>query len=296
MLRILVGSVVFSLLYWWVSFAFSRRWFWGIVLENDHYFQTYFCIAVVGVIMFAWDNLGRVHDFLERYWKVLLIVLLVSLFCFQIVRNYGDDWAKHGIRGVTGYTFSPVRGIQLHYFTSNVLHSVFNYEVIKLGLEFGYNAVGSLEFSTKVLGVVFLLLLILFGLVFYRKNMFAFLFLMFVGSHMIYFYGYQEATTLTFILLLLYFFTAYDYLNDNCSFWIPAFFMSVSLLGHLSNGWLLPSLVFLFFVKNRERWSWKFVFGVLAFVIPVILAFYSPYVELHEQGLVLSDLSSGVSF
>ncbi len=174
----------------------------------------------------------------------------------------------------------PVRGAVVSHdeMLELFLHSRFWYHT----RAFGWTVEYSYQFLSALAGAIFVVLLLTFGWVALHEKRWIVLVLG-VGSagFMQLFFGDVENYTLVSVLILLYLFTGYLYLEDRVSLLVPSCVLAVAITFHLLAGFLLPSLAYLYLVALRRRQ----VLPVAAAAVTLIAIPAAVVVYLHYRGL-----------
>lgn len=72
------------------------------------------------------------------------------------------------------------------------------------------------------------------------------------GAYMQLFFGEVENYTITAMLVMLYFLAADRFLKKEIRLWWPAMALAVAMCFHLLTGWILPSLLYLFWIQWKR--------------------------------------------
>lgn len=246
----------------------------------------------------------------NRYFILLLLLISILLFNLQITVFYGDNWAGHMARVITGVcrgegVYRDWYLYHLKYYGSNILSAYLNYAAAKIGSYFNQNTFFSLAKLSNLSGVLFIFISGLFVRKYYRNNQLSVFALLFLTPSIILFLGYIEAITTGMIFSLLYFYFAYRYLQLKQGIFWPALFLSMAMLSHMSQSWLIPSLVYLIQVGNVSKNGWSIrinknliknaLISTIALALPFIFAY--SYIQLdlklHDMPFSVFDLGFG---
>ncbi len=130
------------------------------------------------------------------------------------------------------------------------LHA-FLFKILKLNVSHIYALLSCLA------GVVFVYLILLLadrmgesG----EEKFFVFSVLVTMGANQL-FFGYVESYTLMYVAVVAFFLFSWLYLQKRCGLWLPTFMFLLAVCLHLAGLTLLPSLIYLSFVKMRKNKS-----------------------------------------
>ena len=223
-----------------------------------------------------------VGRFGSAWFRVAASLLLVAVF-FALRNNFvnydGRMFAEKFARDI------PLRGAHVTHdeMWELYLHSRFWFHTNRL---FGWSAELSYQVLSSAAGGVFVLVLMYYcSLVFRRRPLLAFV-LCVSGGYMQLFFGDVENYTLTTTWMMAYFLASALYLRGRLSLVIPSILLAVALTFHLLAGFLLPSLLVLFAVARRrgERRPIAAATGVFCAIVGLTLLFF------HLHGLPIGDL------
>jgi len=151
---------------------------------------------------------------------------------------------------------------------------------------FDCSVVLSYQLLSSVAGGLFIYLLIRYSKLLLPNRALGFFLIVISGGYMQLFFGDVENYTLTATLILAYFFASYLYLEKQNSLILPSAVLASAMTFHLLAGFLLPSLLYLFFLEFRDRRYANIVFAIILFVSIVggTLVFF------HFHGLPIRNL------
>lgn len=106
------------------------------------------------------------------------------------------------------------------------------------------------------------------------------------GGYMQLFFGDIENYTLTATIIFSYFYSSYRYIKNEHPIIFPSSILAIAMTFHLLSGFLLPSLMFLYFLEFKKRQFKDIFFGVSSFalIIGLTLLFF------HYHNLPIWDL------
>lgn len=151
---------------------------------------------------------------------------------------------------------------------------------------FGWSVNLSYQVLSSLAGGVFVFLLLTYSpRISARKPLYAFL-LCISGGFMQLFFGDVENYTLVSAWMMGYFLAAALFLEKKISVVIPAALLAIAMMFHLLAGFLIPSMLYLFFVawQRNEKRAVIYAAGIFAFIIALTLLIF------HLKGLPISDL------
>jgi hypothetical protein len=132
----------------------------------------------------------------------------------------------------------------------------------------------------------FIYLLLLFSKYSCHNNPLMFFFIVTSGGYMQLFFGDMENYTLTAVLIFAYLFASYKYLNRRASLLLPSSLLALAITFHLLSFFLLPSLVYLYFLALQKK-AFKDIY--LSFFVFIIIIVFT-LVFFHFNGLPIQNL------
>ncbi len=186
----------------------------------------------------------------------------------------------------------PVRGASVTHdeILELYVHSRFWHHTSRA---FGWSVEYSYQFLSSLAGGFFVVLLLVFSWAVLGEKRWIVLVLG-IGSagFMQLFFGDVENYTLVTLLMLVYFFAGYLYLEARCSLLVPSAVLAVAICFHLLAAFLLLSLAYLYGVALRRR-QWVGIAGaaVTLVAIPVAVVAY-----FHYHGLPLEVIRTTNAF
>ena len=151
----------------------------------------------------------------------------------------------------------------------------------------GWSVADCYRVTSALSGGVFLILIVLLaGRMAPASQRPLFLAVALSGGYMQLFFGDVENYSLVATVMLAYVLAAYLHLSRHARLWVPSFVLATAIGFHLLAGWLLPSLVFLFWRTAREG-KWRdLAWALVALVVPLACLL----IFLHFQGLPIQRL------
>jgi hypothetical protein len=246
--------------------SFNPQWhLWG--LDYVGYFPVWLrVILAAALIAFSFPSLATlVADRLEKAKAafpneliiyIVLSALFVAAFMLFSSKNHllGDGYVIQGTI-TQGNAFSPTE--PLDYLLHHLIFSL-------IGSEKG--AYLSYAITAYLSGAAFLLILFLY----LRKNT-GFVFALavaFTFANMQFFFGYVENYTLSLVLTILYFLSAWKDLNDKKVSPITVIALALAIGFHINNAIYLPSLGYLYLVKTESRQ--QAIIGAIVFSVMLV--------------------------
>jgi hypothetical protein len=138
-------------------------------------------------------------------------------------------------------------------------------------------------------GAMFIWLLLKFGRRLGRNESLVFVTGVLSGAYMQLFFGEVEDYTITAMLVMLYFLAADRFLKKEIRLWWPAMALAVGMCFHLLTGWMLPSLVYLFWVqwqRSHDTFDLKVSAALWAAIGITVLTYF------HLHGLRVTYIIS----
>ncbi|HLC56853.1 MAG TPA: hypothetical protein VJJ23_06455 [Candidatus Nanoarchaeia archaeon] len=245
---------------------------------------------------------SRIIDslFAKRNIKGYILVaftFFIIFFLFQIV-NYGLGDA--GILPKEAFTIPASR-----FFMSSPISSYSDYLFYKVTSPIaGWEPVKSTSFFVNIIGFFFIILLFLLSNLLGKDKIERFFVFMFIGSMgtIEFFFGWWEGTSRLAFTMFLYILVSIYYLKKNTKLIYPTIAMWLSFWSHLAAFWILPSLLYLYFVDSGIKklninnffkgvFNIKFIRFIAPFVILTILFFV--YIEFNlytSFGIHVTDI------
>ncbi len=267
-------------------FGVSQYWHLGLAWE----------VASVSVVLllalWAWSHPVAFDAFFvygpedstpTSWWKYLALSVL-SFLAFFLLRNHFIN--------LDGLAFTPkfihdipLRGSHVTHdeMWELYLHSRFWFLTDR---EFGWSVPFSYQVLSSLAGSVFVVMLVRMAARISGGQWRLLVLAMLSGGVMQLFFGDVENYTLTSVLIMGYLFSGWLMATGRISSLIPALVLPVAMTFHLLSGWLLPSLVFLFFLDWRRGNKRVVMLGMVGGLIIIggTLFFFAAH------GLPLSDL------
>jgi len=172
------------------------------------------------------------------------------------------------------------------------LHSRFWYHTNAL---FGWSVEYSYQIASVLAGGVFVFVLMRFVARLVPDHSWKMFAGVLSGGFMQLFFGDVENYTLVSVLILVYLYCGYLFLQGKLSVVGPSVALSVAICFHLLAGWLIPSLFYLFWVANRESKRTQTCIAVASAVTVVVgtVAFFDstmlPISSLFQHSQVLGQ-------
>jgi hypothetical protein len=151
---------------------------------------------------------------------------------------------------------------------------------------FGWSVAQSYQILSSIGGVIFVALLVRYASAFGRKRAGIIIAGVVSCGFMQLFFGDVENYTLVSVLILVYLYAGHLYLSRRCSIIVPSVILAVAIMFHLLAGWLLPSLVYLYYVSARRREIGHLITGIVS----VIVICCGTVAYFHYHGLPLEQL------
>jgi tetratricopeptide (TPR) repeat protein len=282
-----------------ISSFFPKTRLWGI--NHLAYFPLWvrLLFTITGLlILVPWVN-SRVYQFLDRilsfFQRVfpkrevltasLLAVISIFFFWFLRTRTYflGD-----------GYTLiSELRGeryAKIGFEPLEIFFHLYLYKFLKL---FSTPSPELIYAGLSILaGGVFIFVLVFLSRILAENRLdrlFVFSIFLFSGATEL-FLGYAENYTLVYVSILAYLYFSIRYLQGKAKIYLPILFCALSMSLHISSGYLLPSLFFLFTLKRKEG---ELFFGLkraLPYLFALILLFVLSIFYIWSMNPVLSEI------
>jgi len=248
------------LLAYLISSFFPQQRLWGI--NHLAYFPIYFRVVIITIgFLFLFPNFNRrVSQALSRFYQLFAnkskkrffkygVSSLVSVFVFWILRTpthfLGDGYLRARSLSL-GVKYIPAEPLDsyLHFLIHNLLSPLW-----------GGDSIRTYAISSCVAGGVFIFVAILLAEHLGKTapaRCLVFIVLTALGGSQL-FFGYVESYTLMYVAVLIYLFLSLNFLERKMSLIWPTLFLGLALSLHLSTFYLLPSLAYLYWLKNREE-------------------------------------------
>lgn len=159
---------------------------------------------------------------------------------------------------------------------------------------FGWDVPFSYQVLSCIAGGVFIYILLHFARNITKTKTFGLFLIVISGGYMQLFFGDVENYSLTAVLILAYLFASYKYIHNKCSLLVPSSLLALALMFHLLSGFLMPSLLYLYFLALKEK---KYKDISLSFLISLLIVavtlIYFHYHNLPIQNLLSNSHASG---
>lgn len=203
------------------------------------------------------------------------IFVIISLFFFLIFLNFRNEFVNpDGLKFPAKFSKDVFR-LGAHVTHDQMLelyiHSRFWYYTHLL---WGWSVRYSYQFLSAFVGGIFVFILqILTQKITEKLNrrFLAFFCLTISGGFMQLFFGDVENYTLVSLVILLYFFSAFLFLKREWGIIMPSIILSLAICCHLLAGWLIPSLLYLYFVATKRKLHYHVALGGVSFLIIFLL-------------------------
>lgn len=248
------------LLAYLISSFFPQQRLWGI--NHLAYFPLFFRVAIVLIGVFLlFPNLNRrinqglsglcssLADNSKKRFPKYALVSLVSMFIFWIFRTpthfLGDGYLRARSLAL-GIKYLPAEPLDcyLHFLTQKFVSPLWGGDSIKTYAILSYAAGGVFIF--------FALLLAEYLGKTAPTRCLVFIVLTTLGGSQL-FFGYVESYSLMYVAVLVYLFFSLNFLEGKMSLIWTTLSLGLALCLHLSAFYLLPSLAYLYWLKNREE-------------------------------------------
>lgn len=285
--------VVLAIMYLYYGYFRPPGWFGFNQLQHTSPVISFCMVALAGLGWVArsrlfglWTKLNARMSRLTGSQKtqVLLLALLVCGLLFwglrnEFINNDGIQLEPKFARDV------PVRGAHLTHdeILELFVHSRFWFYTNQL---FGWSVAQSYQVLSSIGGVFFVALLFKYGFALGRERGGMIVAGVAACGFMQLFFGDVENYTLVSVLILAYLYTGHLYLKRRCSLIVPSAILGTAMMFHLLAGWLLPSLVYLYWMSARKREFRAMALGAVSGL--VICCCTIAY--FHYNGLPLKEL------
>ena len=217
-------------------------------------------------------------------WVQFSIIALCSFFLFLFLRNQwlnldGAEFELKFFRDI------PVRGAHVTYdeLLELYVHSRFWYYMNML---FSWKVKLSYQVLSSLAGGGFIFFLLLFSEKIAGRRFYTFFFGVISGEFMQLYFGDVENYTITNLLVFLFFYFSYLCIKEKKSIGFPSLFLALAMGFHLEAGFLGFCLVYLCFIKVKE----KEYFSVFLSCFTFLIIFGSILFFFHVKGWPIRSL------
>lgn len=151
---------------------------------------------------------------------------------------------------------------------------------------FGWSVTFSYQVLSSIAGGVFIFFLLRFCRRLLPSNPLGLFLIIVSGGYMQIFFGDVENYTLTAVFILLYFYFSLACIRGERHIILPSSILAIAVTFHLLAGFLLPSLVFLYWLESKKRRYREMWSGIASFVLIVGLTL----LFFHFNHLPIRDL------
>ncbi|MBU1201217.1 MAG: hypothetical protein KJ583_01830 [Nanoarchaeota archaeon] len=263
---------------------YPREWNYGF------YHLKYFSLAAkiiflaVGIIFLIPKINRRANEFLESTVKnfkfnkymTFILISLVFLFIFwnfksRIIYGDGFDIMKNFFKESIIMT-SPLTFVIFHQF-----QKIFSFA--------GFTPYHTISLISCLFGAVSVFFLLLISDSLFKesiKKVYFFLLLMTLGTTQL-FFGHVEYYTIFATGIIIYIYTIILYFKDKTSIFIPSLILVLTVLLHLSAGFLIPSLIAAALIKksNNHKELFARIFKISTTFLVIIILF-GAYIYFFE--------------
>jgi tetratricopeptide (TPR) repeat protein len=249
----------------WFSAFFPEKRLWGI--NQWAYFPFWLRTIVIGIACLSFvpavrrklssflsPPVVRIFGFLTERKKLLgyLLLPLFSLVIFHLLRTkthlLGDGFQiLDGLKsGSLTPNWSQPLAIRIYLNSYHLLNHLFNLD--------GASVYALISYLAGMLFVVFAIRMALLLGKNTSTRLFVFLILILMGTAEL-FFGYAEHYPLLCAGILIYIFYCLKYLQKEAAFYVPLIIFLILLPIHFSALYLLPSLLYIFYLQLRGKTS-----------------------------------------
>lgn len=291
--KLRLATIIFSSIFLTLSLLagfFPQEWNYGF--NHLRYFSTLvkfvFFLAGVSVLF------PRINMFIEKIIVYIskiflnkrkhLVYFTVSLLFFVLFWNF-KSVIVYGDGGDIIRNFHTDSIIMTSPLTYVVIHATYSFSKSFLSV---FEAIA---LSSAVAGMIFVYLTLIFSELLFVdrvKRTIFFFFIVSMGSMQL-FFGHVEYTSWVATGILAYILTSYLFLKEKVSVIVPSIVLAVSILFHMSAGFLLPSLLYLV-MQKKEQAIQRFLKALAAGVIVIVIMLSYVYFFEWNGELPSSDV------
>ncbi len=224
------------------------------------------------------ESMDRIQFFVLALTVALICATLFFLFRNEFINSDGQKYSFKFLRDI------PEMGAHMTHdeMWELYLHSRFWYYMDHF---FGWSVPFSYQIMSSFAGGVFIFILSYFSKNYISSGIYFFIGML-SGGYMQLFFGDVENYTLVTVLLLVYIILSIRFIARKNSIIAPSVVLAIAISFHLLAGWLLPSLLLLYWWAFKRRDTQKIMWSLLlsGLVIGITLLFF------HYNGLPIDKL------
>lgn len=228
-------------------------------------------------------SIGVQNTFFSRTIYLLAFSLLCMLIFFLFRNNFlnpdGKAFASKFYHNVFTKGALVTHDEMLEFYVHSrfwfYTHQYFNWTV-----PFSYQVLSSIA------GGVSIFIILKYCKKLLPEKSLALFFIIVSGGYMQLFFGDVENYTITAMFVFMYFYTSHEYIKNRVDIIVPSSILAITMIFHLLGGFLIPSLLFLFYLEYKKG-NVKKVYissGVFMLIILLTLLYF------HFHHLPISEL------
>lgn len=205
---------------------------------------------------------------INRY-ALYTIISLILLLLFWFMRT------SHSLGDANSIVWDVEHGGKFVNMGEPLTHYVYHiaYQITK---NVGFDGAKTITLVNCLAGSFFVFFLLLFAD--RTKNKAIVLGMILTLGTMQLFFGYIENYSILAAGIMAYIYVSFLYLKNKVDIIVPSFILTITFLAHLSAGFLFPSLLYLYYKRNKfSIFKWDFLKMSLAIIIPTTIVFLAAY-------------------
>ena len=248
------------------------------------------CFLIVSLLLYGkFDR--PIRTLAQKIEKALfsktIHIIIFGILCVTLFLLLRNNFINYDGRAFTEKFYRDVAAIGAHVTHDEMwelyVHSRFWYYTNRF---WGWSVTFSYQVMSSVAGGVFIFFLLRFCRKLLPSNPLGLFLIIVSGGYMQIFFGDVENYTLTAVFILLYFCFSLGCIRYKRHVALPSSILAVAMTFHLLAGFLLPSLVFLYWLEFKKRHYREIWSGIASFVLIIGLTL----LFFHFNHLPISDL------
>lgn len=269
----------FTALVYLVNYFYPHSVFFGFnQIKTNNFSQIALFFLYFAILFFLYGKIRKKYIF--------FIIASLSFFALFLIfkSNFINQDGKDLCYKIF-YEVVPAQGyfVTLDEIGEHYIHSKFWYITNKL---FNWSTVLSYQVLSSVAGAFFIFFLLLFSEKNFPGKSINFFIAVISGAFMQMFFGDVENYSMVSALIIIYLYSSYLYLESKKSVIVPSGMLALAICFHLLAGWLIPGLLYLYYLSFKRKHFKEMIIGIFIFAMIIICIL----IFIHLQGAPLKKL------
>jgi hypothetical protein len=260
---------------------------------------------LVGAILISlvWAFRKKINSFLmsslvfleEKKWRVHLFIWLTAILAGIVFFSFSTGFINPDAKSFER-KFNRVVPVFGAHVTHDEMWELFFHSRFWLytNQTYGWDVNFSYRVVSSVMGAFFILALLYYARQKRQNDWAGFAILICSGGYMQLFFGDVENYTMTALFVFIYLWVADLYIQNKVNLWLACLLLVIAMSFHLLSGFLLPSLLYLFYLSYQRQQIKEIILGIflIAGLMVANLIFFTNY-GLPIENLWTASFASG---